>query len=84
MRCCKTCRFLAVHPDARGRIVVRARNAYECRAIVPLPPLPDSVTGAYGFQLPPNRRYMTGDNGTLCPTWEERAKAPPIVGHTEG
>ena len=73
MRSCKTCRFLAVHPDARGRIVVRARNAYECRAIVPMPLLPDSVTRAHDFRWPPGRSYMTGDGGTLCPTWEQRA-----------
>jgi hypothetical protein len=72
-RSCKTCRFLAVHPDARGRIVVRAKNAYECRAIVPMPPLPDSVTRSHGFRWPIDRRYMGGDDGTLCPTWEVRA-----------
>ena len=71
-RSCKTCRFLAVHPDARGRIVVRAKNAYECRAIVPMPMLPDSVTRSYGFKWPMPRSYMTGDSGTLCPTWELR------------
>ena len=73
MRSCKTCRFLTVPPDARGRIVVRAKNAYECRAIVPMPMLPDSVTRGHGFRWPPSRKYMTGDGGTLCPTWEARA-----------
>ncbi len=73
MRCCKTCRFLAVHPDAQGRVVVRAANAaYECAAVVPLPALPDSVTMSYGFRWPMSRRYMRCEEGTLCPTWEPR------------
>ena len=73
MKSCKTCRFLAVHPDARGRIVVRQKNAYECLAIVPQPDLPDSITKAYGFRWPPSKTYMTGDRGTECPTWELRS-----------
>lgn len=69
---CKTCKFLAVAPDARGRIVVRATRVYQCAYIVPMPPLPKSITSAYGFRWPPHRSYMTGDSGVLCPTWEAR------------
>lgn len=72
-RCCKSCRFLAVHPDARGRIVVRADRSYECIVTIPMQLLPDSVTKAYGFRWPMARTYMSGESGTLCPTWEARA-----------
>jgi hypothetical protein len=72
-RCCKTCRFLGVNPDAKGRIVVRARNAYECLVVVPQPALPESMTRAYGYRWPLAKSYMTGDSGRECPTWEQRA-----------
>jgi len=74
-RGCKSCRFLAVPPDARGRIVVRAGRAYECVVQVPRPVLPDSMTRSmvYGFPWPIQRSYMTGDRGRECPTWEQRA-----------
>ena len=73
VRSCKSCRFLGVHPDARGRINVRARNVYECLVQVPEPVLPESMTRAYGFRWPPAKSYMTGDSGRECPTWEQRA-----------
>lgn len=72
MRSCKTCRFLNVPPDAAGRIVVRKDEAYQCMAVVPVPLLPDSVTTAYTFRWPLPRSYMTGEQGTLCPTWDQR------------
>ena len=70
---CKTCLFLGVHPDANGRIVVRAKNAYECLVVVQQPALPESMTRAYGYRWPPAKSYMTGDSGRECPTWEQRA-----------
>jgi hypothetical protein len=69
---CKSCRFLGVHADARGRITVRAQSAYECLVLVPQPALPASMTQAYGFRWPPAKSYMTGDSGRECPTWERR------------
>jgi hypothetical protein len=72
MKSCKTCKHLAVPPDARGRIVVRKERAYECRVIVQMPMLPDSVARSHSFRWPPERQWMSGDAGTLCPTWEVR------------
>lgn len=73
MKSCKTCRFLGVHPDARGRIVVRAGYAYECLVVVPEPALPDSVKNAYEYRWPPAKSYMSGGDGTECATWEKRS-----------
>lgn len=69
---CKTCKFLNVRPDALGRIVVRAANTYQCTAPLPMPPLPESVTKAWGFEWPPRKRNVTGKDGQQCPTWEKR------------
>lgn len=73
-RCCKTCRHLRVAPNAAGRIVVRKDKAYPCDApIPPMPVLPDSVTSVYGFRWPySGPRYMRGNDGATCPTWEAR------------
>jgi len=72
-RSCKSCRFLRVHPDARGRITVRADRVYECLVQVPQPALPDSMTRAFGYRWPPAKSYMRGDDGRECPTWEKKA-----------
>jgi hypothetical protein len=73
-RCCKTCIHLDVPPDAKGRRVVRSREAYACRwPAPPVMPLPDSITGAFAFRARMNfnqRSYMEGGEGTACPTWE--------------
>lgn len=71
-KCCGTCRFLAVLPDAAGRTVVRPRCVYQCTAIVSLSPLPDSVTHCYGYSQAIGRRLMCGDEGSTCPTYEAR------------
>jgi hypothetical protein len=72
-KCCKTCRHLAVQPNAAGKRVVRRDGAYLCTAPLPeMPNLPASVTEAYGWTdlSMRHRSYMTGDRGTNCPTWE--------------
>lgn len=70
-RRCGTCRFLRVDPDKAGRRVVRKDRAYRCQFEIAWPPLPVSVTRAYGFRLPnPQHQGMFGDMGDDCPTWE--------------
>ena len=69
---CKTCAHLKVAPDAAGRTVVRRGNVYSCTVPIPQPPLPACVTGAFTFKWPPNRRFMTRDDGKGCPLWAPR------------
>lgn len=72
---CKTCAHLGVDPDKAGRVVVRHGNAYECKAPDPaLPPLPYSITKAYGLRWPPSRNYVTGADGENCPVYVRRVK----------
>ena len=71
-RCCKTCKHLKVEPDKSGRRVVRAANAYICTFRPPMPLMPDSITKAYGFHWPPDHRFMQGNEGRECQTWEPR------------
>lgn len=73
---CKTCKWLDVPPDKRGRIVVRD-TAYKC--IVPLPEmpvLPDCVTKQYGYTdfLARRDRWMIPKQGGTCPLHEARGK----------
>jgi hypothetical protein len=73
---CKTCAHLGVAPDKAGRIVVRAANAYACKAPEPdRPPLPHSITTSYNFRWPLSRCYVRGEDGEGCPTYVERAKS---------
>jgi hypothetical protein len=66
---CRTCRFLNVTSDAKGRRIPRKDRAYDCVApIAPLPPLPDSVT--IPRHWPPIRCWMAPDEGATCPLWE--------------
>lgn len=77
MQSCKTCKYLAVPLNARGRIVVRSNSSYECVCVVSMPPLPDSVTASSLFRGVAEQRYRTymgGQDGTNCPTWELREK----------
>ena len=72
-RTCRTCRFLNVAPDKAGRIRPQRDGAYQCIAPQPeMPPMPLSITNAYGFNWPPSRTYMLPDQDTECPVWEER------------
>jgi hypothetical protein len=72
---CKTCKWYGVQPDARGRIVVRALDAWPCKAPEPEQPLvPSSVLKAYGWKWPPPRIYMRGNDGTDCQTYAYRQK----------
>jgi hypothetical protein len=71
---CKTCKWLAVPPDKRGRIVVRD-TAYRCIVPMPvLPALPDCITKQYGYTKITERRdyWMTPKQGVTCPLHEPR------------
>jgi hypothetical protein len=73
---CRTCLLLKVAPDKSGRIVPRKNKVYRCSAAEnpPMPRLPASVTGEYGFRWPPSSRWMGADDGVDCPGWVERTK----------
>lgn len=66
---CRDCRYLDVALNAAGRRVPRKGNAYPCTAPVVPPPLPVSITKAYGWQWPPARRHMEPNEGQDCPTF---------------
>lgn len=71
---CRNCQFLGVTPNAAGKRVVRKGYAYPCTVPVEMPPLPDSITKAYGFHWPPSRSHVEPDDGANCPTFQEIAK----------
>lgn len=73
---CKTCKWLDVPPDKRGRIVVRDTGY---RRIVPLPEmpaLPDSITKQYGYRdvTRDHHHFMLPRQGANCPLHEVRKK----------
>lgn len=73
---CKTCKWYGVLPDASGRIVVRKGAVWPCAAPEPEQPrLPSSVTKLHWWKWPPERSYMSGNEGTDCPTYANRNKA---------
>lgn len=72
MNGCKTCRWAQWERTATGRMSYK--NAGHCLYVVQMPPLPHSVTGAYGYQKEFPRSRIHADMGAGCPTWEERIK----------
>lgn len=74
MKSCKTCKWLDVKADSRGRRIVRHMSSYECLfPIAPLPPLPESAF--FRDRWPPSLSWMEGQDGVTCATWEAYAKA---------
>jgi hypothetical protein len=74
-RCCKTCRWLKVEPDAAGRRVVRKGRAYPCEW-----PLPEMPALAASLRVGSHYRiYMEPGDGGNCPVWEPLTAdlAPP-------
>ena len=65
-RCCKNCMHFAVKLDSAGKRVVRMDYTYDCQAPIKLTLLPESVLRYPGFKWPPNRKSMTGEDGTKC------------------
>ena len=73
---CRTCKFLDVPPDSRGRIVPRLGNAYACRFPIPdAHGLPHSAFKSYGFKWPPSKTRMRPDDGDGCPQHVSRKEA---------
>lgn len=71
---CGTCRYLFMHADRDGVTRVRRDWIYRCDApVLEISDLPDSVTGAFGFNWPPRRTRMTPDDGIDCPAYEEKS-----------
>ena len=73
---CRTCKFLSVSPDEKGRIIVRKGNTYRCNAPGPeMPELPASMTSRYDFRWPPSRGAMSPeDASTVRPTSPARRR----------
>jgi hypothetical protein len=72
---CKTCKWLRVQPDARGRIVVRKGSVHPCEAPTPDVSLPASITKHYGWRWPPvTRSWMGPEEGEGCPAHQKREK----------
>ena len=72
---CRTCKFLDVPPDSRGRIVPRLGNGYFCLYAFPdTHDLPHSAMG-YGFRWPPLKRRMEPSDGEGCPQHVSRKEA---------
>lgn len=73
---CRTCKFLDIAPDSRGRVVPRANKGYCCLYKVPAEHgLPASVTGSYNFRWPPSKRSMSPSDGEGCPQHVSRKEA---------
>lgn len=66
---CKTCEWLEVHPDKRGRRVVYAARVYPCVAPCAAPVAPVSITRYHGFKWPPPRMHMGPQDGADCPLY---------------
>ena len=73
MSTCRTCVWLIVPTDKRGRRVPRKDNAYRC-AYVASCRLPKSITEHYSFSWPPASRYMGPDEGEGCMCYEQRTQ----------
>ncbi|TIP39745.1 MAG: hypothetical protein E5X76_28950 [Mesorhizobium sp.] len=72
------CAHAEIKADKRGRVIMRADQAWRCLAPPPeLPVMPVSITGAYGFKWPPGRRYVQRDDCAECPCWTERKVPAP-------
>jgi hypothetical protein len=75
---CRTCKFLAVAPDSRGRVIPRTNKGYLCLYEIPdlrKLGLPASVTGSYGFRWPPIQTFMAPEDGEGCPQHASRKEA---------
>lgn len=74
LKCCRTCHFFKVPPNADGKRRIYRDRAYRCIAPLPrMPALPDSLTTAVGYiPLSQFRRCsVTASDGTSCPVWTE-------------
>lgn len=67
---CRTCRYLEVPPDRDAVVRPRKGHCYPCRAPIPTPVLPDSVTRSYHWRWPPVPNHMAPEDGAACPLWE--------------
>lgn len=70
---CRTCKFLDVKPHSDGVVRPRYDYIYECIAPIPEPTLPPSITRYPGWSWPPNRMYMTPNDGEDCPLYQKRS-----------
>lgn len=70
---CRTCHFLDVKTDKRGRVIPRKDHGYICTVEIPKPDLPACMTAGWqGIKWPPHKIWMLPDMGEGCPCWKKR------------
>lgn len=69
---CKTCRWAKWERTATGRI--STIHAGTCLYVVPMPPLPISVTASFDYRKDFGRSKIHVGMGASCPTFEEKPK----------
>lgn len=75
---CKTCKYLDVPLDHRGRRVVYTSRVYQCVAPVVAPVAPVSITKYHNYRWPPPRMHMGPQDGEGCPLYSpEGCRATP-------
>lgn len=67
---CRTCKWLIVRPNRVGKRVPNKDKSYTCGYQPERPKLPSSIVGHYSFKWPPDRSYMTPNDGSDCQTYE--------------
>jgi len=73
-RNCRSCRFLHIEPDRRGRRIARKDKSYRCTYQVPDYPMPVSLTKSFEFVPMSKQRgtWVLPTEGDTCPTWQPR------------
>lgn len=67
-QCCGSCHFASFERSKSGRVL--RGQAGDCTYTPQLPPLPDSITKAYGFNPELSKQGIWPDDGTHCPVYE--------------
>ena len=65
---CKTCKFAEMQRTPSGRV---SQRAGQCTYQVVMPPLPDSITRAWGFKTEFSKKYIWPNDGEKCPVYEK-------------
>ena len=76
---CKTCAYLKVPLNMKGRRIVRLSYVYGCAAPYPKEPVASDSVSLHNswkriFHEPWLSRYMEGKDGTTCPVWRPLPK----------
>jgi hypothetical protein len=69
---CGKCKHWPLKPDKNGVYRATRDAAFMCRAEIPMPEFPTSITMAHGFRWPPHRSYTISKDGEGCPFFVDR------------